>query len=57
LGRAGLDALEACAGPKSWTQDELRELREYYKDKIKAIERGEDPRAHSSEDLWAVNNS
>jgi hypothetical protein len=57
LGRERLDDLEARAGPKKWSQDELRALQIYYKEKIKAIERGEDPRSHTSEDLWAVNNS
>jgi hypothetical protein len=53
LGRKGLDDLEARATTHKWTQEELVKLREYYKDKIKAIERGEDPREHSApEDFW-----
>jgi hypothetical protein len=47
LGRAGLDALEARAGPKKWSQDELRELKEYYNAKIKSIGRGEPPQNNS----------
>lgn len=53
LGRERLDDLEARATSHKWTQEELVKLREYYKEKIKAIERGEDPREQpTAEDFW-----
>ena len=39
-GRAIVDELEAMAGPKKWTDDELRDIREYYKGKIRDLESG-----------------
>lgn len=47
MGRAGLDDLEALASSYKWSQEELSNLRDYYREKIKAIERGEDPRTAS----------
>lgn len=44
LGRSELDDLEAGAAGHKWTQDELKALKEYYAEKIKRIEAGEDPR-------------
>lgn len=32
--------MEAVAGPKKWTRDELTELKQYYKDKINGITAG-----------------
>jgi hypothetical protein len=46
-GRERLDDLDASASPRKWTRPELLELKEYYKEKIRAIERGEDPRESS----------
>lgn len=35
LGRDVLDDLEAIAGPKKWTREELNEIKQYYREKIK----------------------
>lgn len=53
-GRKFLDDLESREGTYKWKRDELNELKEYYKDKIKAIERGEDPNADAEVDVLAV---
>lgn len=37
LGRNGLDDLEAGAGPKKWTRQELEDLKVYYKQKLKDL--------------------
>lgn len=47
-GRQRLDDLEASAGPRKWTRDELLAMKEYYKEKIRAIESGVDPRESNS---------
>ncbi len=47
LGRSGLDDLEAIAGPKKWTREELTELKEYYNGKIKALQAGKTPGTES----------
>jgi len=51
LGRSGLDDLEAAGHPYKWSQDELRELRSYYNDRITAIGRGEDPRTFPNQGM------
>ena len=43
IGRPALDRLDAIPRDHTWTRDELEELKVYYKEKINAIERGEDP--------------
>jgi hypothetical protein len=40
LGRDGLDDLEASAGPKKWTREELENIKIEYKAKIKDAENG-----------------
>lgn len=42
-GRDRLDDLEASATSRKWTRPELLELKEYYNDKIRNIERGLEP--------------
>lgn len=44
LGRDGLDDLEAADGPKTWTKEEIDELKRYYKQKLTDIRSGIDPR-------------
>jgi hypothetical protein len=46
-GQGVVDELESREfEPKKWTIEELDELKKYYKEKIDAINRGEDPRQH-----------
>jgi len=43
-GRDVVDDLEAIAGPKKWTREELEDIRRYYRGKINDILAGNDPR-------------
>jgi len=42
-GRDVVDDLEAIAGPKKWTREELEDIRRYYRGKINDILAGKDP--------------
>jgi hypothetical protein len=39
-GRSVVDDLEATAGPKKWTREELQELKNRYRSKIKDLQNG-----------------
>lgn len=43
FGRDVVDDLEAIAGPKKWTREELDDIRTYYKTKLAELRAGKPP--------------
>lgn len=53
-GRDVVDDLEAIAGPKKWTREELEDIRRYYRGKINDILAGNDPRPKNTTSVMDI---